>query len=242
MMDAPQDYYELRIYRCLPGRLPDLHHRMGYELPHLFARHGVARPLAYWDGYAGAFSPIYCYIQRWQSLDERFRAFGGFYADPEWIEQRDASNCGEQMIDRLDLMLLKPSPHWAALKTPGEAQPVGGIHELRLQRLSTRNAAEAHRVLAEVDLPYLRDRGATILGLFMVWYGWKTPHAVILLAWPDIGTREAAMDALDADPAIQTLRKAERETFGGPLLGTADSHLMRPAPYGIARNNLAPQP
>lgn len=242
MMDAPVDYYELRLYRCVPGRLPDMHHRMGYELPPLFARHGVNRPLAYWDGFAGTFSPLYCYMLKWQSLDERFRAFGGFYGDPDWIAQRDASNCGEQMIDRLDLMLLKPSPHWEALKVAGDARPVPGLHELRLQRLSSRNAAEAHRRLAEVDLPYLRERGAEIMGVFMVWYGWKTPHAVILLAWPDLDTRETALWALEADADIQALRRAERVRFGGPLLGTADTHLMRPAEYGHARTNLTEQP
>ncbi|MBI1179246.1 MAG: hypothetical protein GC201_01730 [Alphaproteobacteria bacterium] len=242
MMDAPRDYYELRLYRCVPGRLPDLHHRMGYELPHLFERHGVSRPLAYWDGHAGALGPLYCYMLKWHSLDERFRTFGGFYGDPEWLAQRDASNCGEPMIDRFDLMLLRPSPHWEALKTPGEPQPVGGIHELRLQQLSTRDAAEAGRVLAEVDLPYLRDRGATLLGLFMVWYGWKTPQAVILQAWPDLETREAALWEMETDPALQAVRKAERDRHGGPLLGIADTHLMRPAPYGVARHNLAPQP
>jgi hypothetical protein len=242
MTDAPQDYYELRLYQCVPGRLPDLHHRMGYELPPLFERHGVPRPLAYWDGHGGLFSPLYAYLLKWPSLDDRFRAFGGFYADPDWIAHRDASNSGEQMIERLDLMILRPSPHWGKLKTPGEAVPIGGIHELRLQRLSTRNAAEAHRVLGEVDLPDLRARGATILGVFMVWYGWKTPHAVILLAWPDLETREAACQAHDADPQIQAIRKAERVRFGGPLLGSADTHLMRPAPYGIAHSNLAERP
>ncbi|HEX7849979.1 MAG TPA: NIPSNAP family protein [Sphingomonas sp.] len=242
MMDAPQDYYELRLYQCVPGRLPDLHHRMGYELPPLFARHGVTRPLAYWDGFGGVFNPLYAYILKWQSLDDRFRAFGGFYSDPDWITHRDASNAGQQMIERLDLMILRPSPHWEKLKTPGEPVAVGGLHELRLQRLSTRNAAEAHRVLAEVELPYLRDRGATILGVFMVWYGWQTPQAVILLAWPDIDTRQHAMTEFDADPEIRAMRKVERERFGGPLLGSADTHLMRPADYGVARSNLSPLP
>jgi hypothetical protein len=242
MTDAIQDYYELRLYRCIPGRLPDLHHRMGYEIPHIFARHGVSRPLAYWDGFGGIFNPLYAYILPWKSLDDRFRAFGGFYTDPEWIAHRDASNAGQQMIDRLDLMILRPSPHWEKLKTPGEPQPVGGVHELRLQRLSTRNSVEAHRVLAEVELPYLRERGATILGVFMVWFGWQTPQAVILLAWPDLETRQSAMEAFDADPDIQAVRKIERETFGGPLLGSADTHLMRPAHYGVAHTNLAPLP
>lgn len=240
MTDDASDYYELRLYRCVPGRLPDMHHRMGYELPHLFARHGVNRPLAYWDGHAGVFGPLYCYMLKWKSLDERFRAFTGFYTDPEWIAQRDASNVGEQMIDRLDLSFLRPSPHWEALKS-AETGPVAGLHELVLLPVSTRNAPEAHRVFGQVDLPALRKRGATILGVFSVWYG-RTPQAVALLAWESMEAREAALAAHDIDPAILAQRQSEREAYGVPLFGAMDTHLMRPAPYGNAQHNLAPLP
>jgi hypothetical protein len=134
------DYYELRLYHLTPGRVGDMHHRMGWELPPLFERHGVVRPLVYWDGFAGFGGPIYAYMLRWRSLDERFRAFNGFYADPDWARQRDASNVGEPMIDRVDLMILRPAPAWRAGVDDAVLARRSGLHELRVQRLNTVNS------------------------------------------------------------------------------------------------------
>lgn len=233
------DYYELRIYQCAPGRLPDLHHRMGYEIPPLFESHGIPTPLAYWEGYAGPYNPLYCYILRWPDLDERMRAFGKFYSDPLWAAQRDASDCGSSMVERIDLSILRPAPCWEKLKVKGEPRPVGGLHELRLQTLSTRNMGDAYQALGEVDLPYLRDQGAEILGVFTKWYGGGTPQAVILLAWEGMEQREAAMQAYDGAPEIIAKRQAEQAQFGEPLFGRSDVHLMIPAPYGVAKSNLS---
>lgn len=236
------EYYELRLYRCTPGRLHDLHHRMGYEIAPLFARHGVSRPLAYWEGYAGFSAPLYCYMLRWTDLDERFRAFGAFYADPDWALQRDASNVGEHMVERVDLALLRPAPIWQEFKDPGPPRAVGGLHELRLQRLNTRNSTASLRALADVDLPDLKARGAQILGVFSLWFGSGAPLAVILLAWPDFETRESAIKGHERDTKILQVRREERCKYGGPLAGACETHLLLPARYGIARTNLSAQP
>jgi hypothetical protein len=237
-----QDYYELRLYRCTPGRMPDLHHRMGYELPPLFARHGVVRPLAYWEGYAGAGAPLYVYMLRWRDLDERFRAFGAFYNDPEWAAQRDASNAGEHMVERVDLALMRPAAIWSEFKQSHEPVEVGGIHELRLQQLDTRNVPASYRALAEVDMPHLKAHGAQILGIFSMWFGSRTPQAVYLLAWRDFQAREAAAAAHEQDRDVHEARRAEARRYGGSLFGACDSHVLQPARYGVPRSNLSEQP
>ena len=37
-----QEYYELRIYRAVPGRLPDLQNRFSQHTTKFFAKHGIA--------------------------------------------------------------------------------------------------------------------------------------------------------------------------------------------------------
>ncbi len=242
MNATPDDYYELRMYRCTPGRMQDLHHRMGYELPPLFARHGVVRPLAYWEGYAGIGSPLYCYMLRWRDLDERFRAFGNFYRDPDWVAQRDASNVGEHMVERVDLALMRPAAIWSQFKSQEEPVAMAGIHEMHLQQLDTPNVPESYRALADVDLPHLQAHGAQILGIFSIWFGSRMPQAVFLLAWKDFAARECAMAAHEQDSAIHEARRDEVKRCGGPLFGTCNSHLLYPARYGVARSNLSEQP
>lgn len=229
-------YFELRLYQCKAGRLADMHHRMGREVLPLFERAGVPRPMASWSGHVGAFSPLYAYMLRWESLDERFAAFGRFYADPDWISQRAASDAGDNMVERIDLMILRASPNWSDLATVSGGQ--GGLHELRIDRLTTRNSPEAHRKLATVDLPFLAERGASVLGAFQTWYGADTPGAVSILGWPDAETRQRAVDAHDADEGIAAHRAEERARNGAPLFGTSRITLMRPAPYSALKGAL----
>jgi hypothetical protein len=39
--------YELRIYHCVPGKLPELHKRFEGVTLKLFAKHGI-RPVGFW--------------------------------------------------------------------------------------------------------------------------------------------------------------------------------------------------
>ncbi|HTO41488.1 MAG TPA: NIPSNAP family protein [Rhizomicrobium sp.] len=239
-MSGFNDYYELRLYRCAPGRLDDLHHRMGCEITPLFERHGIPRPLGYWDSFASSEAPLYAYLLQWPDLDQRMTAFTAFYSDPQWRAQRDASNAGATMVDQIELMILRPSSAWALNRTDGEPRPVPGLHELRMQTVSTRNAEAAHQAWGKVDLPFLRARGATVLGVFMCWFGADMPQMVSILGWPDFDTRARAYNEHDRDGSIADARRAERTEFGAPLFDRCNVHLMRPAPYGVARTNFAP--
>lgn len=238
-MSGFDEYYELRIYRGTPGRMADLHHRFGFEARPLFDRHGATRPLGYWEGHAGPFAPAYVYLHRWDSLDQRFEAFGKFYADPDWNAQRIASNAGAHMIDRADIMFLRPSPAWDAHRPEGEPEPVGGLHELCFLPLNTQDAAEGQRVFGEIDLPFLASRGAEVLGVFQVWFGWTTPQLVYFLAWDSFDARDAAMTAYQRDPDIGRQRMHERQTYGGPLHFAGDTMLLEPARYGMPVSGLS---
>jgi hypothetical protein len=205
---------------------------MGWEIPPLFERHGVVQPLIYWDSFAGDGAPLYAYLLRWRSLDERFKAFGGFYADPEWSSQLAASNVGESMIDRLDLMILRPSEVWPAI-ADDRLRAGSGLHELRLQRLSTKSTPEALRRLADFDLPFCAAHGATPLGLFTTWFGGQTPQAVMLIEWPDFAARQSAVEAQNSWEQSSDRLRDERKRYNGPLLLDCDIHLMSPAAYPL---------
>lgn len=236
------DYYELRLYEMVPGRTPDIHHRMSIEVPPIFERHGVPRPLAYWDGFAGSINPLYAYILRWKNLDERMKAWDAFYADPEWLEIRAKGNASRLLTDTTFIYILRPSPVWDRFKDEGHTGPVGGVHELRMHQVLNDEPAKAFNALAETDLPFLQGQGATVLGVFAGWYGTQMPQAVTLLAWPDLPTRQKAMAAYDTDPGILAVRAKERTENKRPIFLRCDVHLLRPAPYGTAQANLAPLP
>ena len=82
--------YELRIYRCVPGRLPALLNRFDTITLKLWDKHGI-RQAGFWTTAIGESNQDLYYLLAWESLAEReqkFQAFAGLgweadYPDPQ---------------------------------------------------------------------------------------------------------------------------------------------------------------
>jgi hypothetical protein len=227
---STQGFWELRLYEMLPRRLPDMHHQFAREVPPLFERAGIPVPLAYWDCFAGPMTAMLAYLLHWPDLDARMAAWGRFYTDPQWWKQYEDAHGGEQMLERSHVLVLRASPAWTA--APSGAPLHTGLHELRMVDLLPQAAAAAHDALEQVDLPCIEAQGAQVLGVFDQVMGQQLPRAVVLLAWPELATRDAAWAAHAADPSVNAARAAEQQAHGAPLIGSAEAFLLRPAPYG----------
>ena len=83
--------YELRTYTVLPGRLPALHKRFAEHTMKLFEKHGI-RSEMYWAPIDEARkNNTLIYFVSHESMEAADRNWKAFYADPEWIRVRDAS-------------------------------------------------------------------------------------------------------------------------------------------------------
>ena len=233
-----EQYFELRLYQMVPSRMPDFHDLLGAQVPSIFQRNGIAKPLGFWESHAGRLAPLFAYIIPWRNLDERMQCWKNFYADPEWKEKLAENYAGEQRVERSDILVLRPSPAWEKLKEPTSDTAIEGIHELCFYDVLNQDPTKAHEALADVDLPFLRERGARILGVFSTWFGARMNQAITILAWPDSATMLNAYRDHLLDSTIIDAREAERTRFGRPLLRGIDRHVMKPIPYGIPRANL----
>ena len=79
--------YELRVYRCIPGRLPALIKRFDTATLKLWEKHGI-RQVGFWTTLIGESNQELTYMLAWNSLAEREQKWNGFMADPEWIGKR----------------------------------------------------------------------------------------------------------------------------------------------------------
>jgi hypothetical protein len=79
--------YEMRVYHCVPGRLPDLNKRFETITLKLWERHGI-RPIGFWTVLVGESNQDLVYMLEWKDMAERERVFGGFMIDPEWLQKR----------------------------------------------------------------------------------------------------------------------------------------------------------
>lgn len=225
-----EEYYELRLYEMLPGRLPGFLPLMEETAIPQFAVHGIPRPLAIWQGHAGPMAPLYAYLIRWRSLDERMARWNAFYADPLWSERLGANFADGRRLRRTHVLILRPSHTWASLVDPAVTGPQSGIHELAFHNLDNDNPARGHEAIAQTDLPFLQARGGHVLGTFMTWYGGAMNQAVTVTSWKDAESWRAASVALKSDPGITRLHDASRIRRGTTLVQGSDVHLLRPLP------------
>jgi hypothetical protein len=100
--------YELRIYSCIPGRLPALLKRFESQTIGIWKRHGI-NPVGFWTVLVGDGSNDLHYLLAWESLADREKKWATFQADPEWHKARDGSEKDGPIIANIKSAFLRPT-------------------------------------------------------------------------------------------------------------------------------------
>jgi hypothetical protein len=100
--------YEMRVYRCLPGRLPALLKRNETVIPRLWEKHGI-RQAGFFTTLVGKSNQEATYLLAWESLAERERKWTAFLADPDWVAARAKSEEDGQIVGNIVSQLLVPT-------------------------------------------------------------------------------------------------------------------------------------
>ena len=105
---------ELRVYHCLPGRLPALHARFENTTLDLWKKHGI-RQVGFFTTLVGPSNQTLTYLLEWDSLAERETRWNAFSTDPDWLAKRAASEADAPIVERIDNAFLAPTSY-SALK------------------------------------------------------------------------------------------------------------------------------
>src|SRR3954468_17345469 len=100
--------YELRIYQCIPGKLPALLKRFESKTLDIWKKHGI-RPTGFWTVLLGDGNNDLHYLLGWESLAEREQKWNAFQADPEWHKARDESEKDGLIIANIRTTILRPT-------------------------------------------------------------------------------------------------------------------------------------
>lgn len=100
--------YELRVYRCLPGRLPALLKRFENDTLKLWDKHGI-RQAGFWTTAIGESNNDLTYMIRWESMADRETRCNAFISDPEWLAARDRSEADGPILANVSSQLLTPT-------------------------------------------------------------------------------------------------------------------------------------
>ena len=106
--------YELRVYRVLPGRMPNLLARFRDHTVKIWEGHGI-RPLGFWTTYIGESNNELTYIITWESLADREARWAAFLNDPAWHKARDESERDGPIVATIRNEILTPTA-FSALK------------------------------------------------------------------------------------------------------------------------------
>jgi NIPSNAP protein len=100
--------YEMRVYYCLPGRLPALLNRFETKTLGIWQKHGI-RQAGFFTTVVGESNQQLVYFLAWESLAEREKKWNAFQADPEWIAARAETEKSGQIVERVVNQLLAPT-------------------------------------------------------------------------------------------------------------------------------------
>jgi hypothetical protein len=100
--------YELRIYHCLPGRLPALLKRFETITLKIWERHGI-RQAGFWTTVIGDSSQKLYYLLEWESLAEREKKWTAFQNDPDWHAKRAETEKDGLIVASVENQILQPT-------------------------------------------------------------------------------------------------------------------------------------
>ncbi len=100
--------YEMRVYRCIPGRLPALLKRFGTITLKIWEKHGI-RQAGFFTTVVGESHQELTYFLAWESLAEREKKWAAFQSDPDWITARAKTEADGQIVANIVNQLLAPT-------------------------------------------------------------------------------------------------------------------------------------
>lgn len=217
--------YELRFYSVAPGRMRDMEARVQQDLRTIFPSHGIV-PLGGWSVLAGPSTPMYVYLTPFRHMQERAEKWAGFYSDPAWAQCRARTNNGSELVERYDIVFLRPASEWVPVASDAQAP---ALMEMVVQQVAMGQTTAVRQELLQGTLSTLQGAGATVHGLFDVMSGRPLPSVVYFVGWHSLDQRAQALEALDR-------RTQEARSQGrAPLLERADQYLMRHVPVDWAK-------
>jgi hypothetical protein len=100
--------YELRVYHCVPGRLPALLKRFDTITLKLWEKHGI-RQAGFWTVLIGESSMDLYYLIQWESLADREKKWGAFMTDPAWLAARAETEKDGPIVAAVSNTILQPT-------------------------------------------------------------------------------------------------------------------------------------
>jgi hypothetical protein len=162
-LQADDRIYELRIYVCNEGKLPDLLKRFREHTCKLFEKHGMEN-IGYWvpvDKENGSETTL-IYVLAHKSREAAKASFAAFGADPEWQAARKASEeAGKILAKPPTSIFMKTTDYSPPVKTGVSDKP--RVFEMRTYTCNEGKLDALHKRFREHTMKLFSKHGMTHL-------------------------------------------------------------------------------
>jgi hypothetical protein len=100
--------HEMRVYRCVPGRLPDLLKRFETHTLKIWEKHGI-RQAGFFTTVVGQSNQELTYFLSWDSMADRDAKWSAFMTDPAWLSARAETEKDGQIVENIVSQFLTPT-------------------------------------------------------------------------------------------------------------------------------------
>lgn len=100
--------YEMRVYKCVPGRLPALLNRFANITLKIWERHGI-KQAGFFTTLIGQSNQELTYFLAWDSMADREKKWNAFATDPAWLSARAETEKDGQIVDNIVNQFLQPT-------------------------------------------------------------------------------------------------------------------------------------
>ena len=211
--------YELRIYVCNPGKLPDLLARFRDHTCKLFEKHGMTN-IGYWvpTKPADGSETTLIYVLKHASRDAAKASFAAFGKDPDWQAARAASEAnGKILAEPPQSIFMNATDYSPEIKVMSQVPE--RTFELRIYETPEGKVAPLHDRFRNHTLKLFSKHGMTHIGY---WEPTDTDKGagsmlVYVLAHASEEAGLKSFEAFRADPDWIAAKAASEEKNGGSL-------------------------
>ena len=211
LLQADDRIYELRIYTCNEGKLPDLLKRFRDHTCKLFEKHGMEN-MGYWvpvDKENGSDTTL-IYVLAHKSREAAKASFAAFGADPEWQAARKASEANGKILAKApESIFMKPTDYSPVIKTGVGDSP--RVFEMRTYTCNDGKLDALHARFRNHTMKLFSKQGMTHIAYWQPVDEDKgaSNKLIYILAHP---SKQAGLDAFTAFRADPDWIKAKAES------------------------------
>ncbi|MFN3589456.1 MAG: NIPSNAP family protein [Spirosomataceae bacterium] len=219
--------YELRIYHCLDGKLPNLVQRFENHTTKLFEKHGMEN-IGYWLPTTDNNHTLY-YVLAYPSMEAREKSWQAFIQDSVWKEVAQKSEENGKIIERIESVYLNMAPNLSKKISPSN-QGDDPVFELRTYTcLPGRLPALVTRFEKHTRALFEKHKMTNIAYFTTIEKDQTQPKLVYWVAHKSTENAQKSWDGFRQDPTWITARDASEET--GKIVEKVESIYMKPTRF-----------